>query len=336
MRRIVSVWLPYWPSERLIKWRLRGGPAEGDPPTLGLTAAGRGGLRLVAVSPRAEAEGVVPGMTLADARALLPELRAFPADPLGDARMLTALADWCTRFTPWTVVCGDDGIWLDVSGCAHLFGGEVALLRRVVVALRRLGFTVRAALADTTGVAWAVAHFTPAMPEAGVVVPPGETRQAIAELPVAALRLSLAVRNGLDGLGLRRVIDLMALPRGPLATRFGDQTLRHLDQALGQRPEPISPRRPVSPYLVQRVFGEPIVDGERLAQVVRASLSALARRLESDQRGARRLQLTLFRVDGAGRRLVIGTVRPSRDPAHLERLLAARLEDFRCGFGSSR
>ncbi len=297
-----------------------------------LTAAGRGGLRVAAVSPRAAAGGVAPGMTHADARALLPGLAAASADPAGDARALAALAGWCVRFTPWVALDGRDGLMLDVSGCARLFGGEAALLARVVAALRRLGFTVRAALADTPGAAWAAARFTAAAAD-GVVVPPDGAREMLAPLPVAALRLSAGTAAALERLGLRRVADLFGVPRAPLAARFGEGIARRIDQALGREAEALSPRRPVPPYLVRRVFAEPLADRASVARAAAGLLAGLARRLEAEGRGVLRLELSLFRIDGARRSVVVGAARPTRDAAHLERLLAVHLERLDLGFG---
>lgn len=163
------------------------------------------------------------------------------------------------------------------------------------------------------------------------VVLPGGARRAIAELPVAALRLTPAVCDTLHRLGLRRISDLIALPRAPLAARFGGDSLRRLDQALGREDEPISPRHPVPTYLARRIFNQPITETERLP--LRMLLDELCHRLEADRRGLRQAHLTLFRVDGAGRRLTVGTARATRDAAHLARLLATRLEGFQCGFG---
>lgn len=273
-------------------------------------------------------------MTLADARALLPGLAAVAADPHGDARTLAALADWCIRFTPWVAVDGDDGLLLDVSGCARLFGGEAALLARVAAAVRRLGFTVRAALADTPGAAWAAARFTaPAAGEDGVVVPRDGACEMLAALPVAALRLPAETVAALERLGLRHAADVMALPRAPLAARFGEAVGRRIDRALGREAEALSPRRPTPPYLARRVFAEPLTDHAGVVWAAAELIAELCRRLEAEGRGLRRLELALYRVDGVRRSLAVGTARPTRDAAHLERLLAVRLETLDPGFG---
>lgn len=304
-------------------------------------AAGRGGLRIVAANPAARSGGIRPGLPLADAYAVLPELRALPADPAAEAKALDGLAAWCGRYTPWTAVDGEGpgpcpgagGLWLDITGCAHLFGGEAALLQDVLRRLERLGFTVRAALADTPGAAWAVARFGELDGNGLAVVPAGSLRAALVPLPVAALRLDGQVAEGLRRVGLRRVGDLIDLPRAPLAARFGEAVLRRLDQALGRVGESLSPRRPVSPLRARLAFAEPIATPEDIAAAVRHLLADLCRRLAEIRQGARRLDLVLYRADGTCVGTAVGTSRPVRDAGHLERLFREKLEGLDPGFG---
>ncbi|MFQ5985389.1 MAG: DUF6504 family protein [Alphaproteobacteria bacterium] len=337
MRRVVSLWLPYWPTERLARrlCRRQSGkphsPASAEP--LVLVAGGRGGLTLAAVGPAAEAEGLRPGLPLADARALCPGLKAHAMDPVGDVRALAALADWCLRFTPWVALDGAQGLWLDVTGCAHLFGGERALIDRLVGGLERFGLTARAALAETPGAAHAAARFLTTARAPWAVVPRGGVGEALAPLPVAALRLAPCAAAELERLGLKRVKDLGMLPRAPLAARFGEEVVRRLDEALGRVGEPISPRRAPVPWRLHRVFPEPLTEGEGVRCAVAALVADLCRRLEGAGRGLRRLELTLFRVDRASRRLGVGTARPNREPKHLLSLLKPRLEAPDLGFG---
>ncbi len=292
----------------------------------------------------AERGGLAPGMPLADARALLPGLRTAAYDPSGDAAALTRLADWCGRYSPWAAVdgCGCDiggsaGILLDVTGCAHLFGGEAALLSDLIGRLQRLGFTARAALAETAGAAWAVARYAvPADDSADprlTVLPPGATRAALAPLPPAALRLAPATCEVLARFGLRTVGDLFDLPPAALAPRFGPHLARRLAAALGGEAESISPRQPVPSFLVRQVFAEPIAAAEDIARGLDGLLPRLCRTLETAQQGARRLELALYRVDGTVRRLFLGASRPTRDPAHLRRLFGTHLEAIDPGFG---
>lgn len=287
---------------------------------------------VAAVDDRAAAVGVAPGQPLAEARALAAGLRVHPADPAGDAAALDRLADWATRYTPWTAAEGE-GLWLDISGCAHLFGGEAALQTDLLIRLGRVGYAARAAVADTPGAAWAAARFIAGGQEAGVILAPGSARDRLAPLSVAALRLPPAMVAELERLGLRRVGDLLPLPRATLARRFGILIVDRLDQALGLLEEPISPRRPVPPHRARLAFAEPILETGSIAAALRRLLRDLCRQLDAAQLGVRRLELALTRVDGSLQRLAIGTSRPNREPQALERLFAEHIGRIDPGFG---
>ena len=279
-------------------------------------------------------------MPLADARALVPGIAVVPGDPAADAGALAGLADWCGRYSPWTACdaaagAGGGGLWLDVSGCAHLFGGEAALLADLAARLEGLGYTARAALADGPGAAWALARF--ACPDARRpwrVVAPGKARAALSGLPVAALRLPAETASALERLGLETVGDLEAAPRSSLAARFGDALVTRLDQAMGRRPEPISPRRPAAAVQARAVFAEPIGRLDDVRRAARRLVEKVCADLGRRRRGARGLALALYRVDGKAATVAVGTARPVRDPRHLERLLAERLDGLDFGFGA--
>ena len=309
-------------------------------------------MRVAAANRVAEAEaGIVPGFPLIDARARLLDLRAVPAEGGADMEALAALGDWCGRWTPWvtldaagpdTVLGASHGLWLDVTGCAHLFGGEMALLNDIALRLARFGFAARAALADTPGAAWAVAHHG-AMRHVGAqqgeiakhmcVVAPGKIRAALAKLPLKGLRLAPAEAEGLERLGFRAIGDLYDIPRGALARRFGEGVVHRLDQALGREDEPLSPRRSVVPHRVRQDFAEPISSCEAIAATARRLLDELAGVLEADALGARRLELALYRGDGKVERIEVNTSAPAREPSHLMRLLAKPLDALDAGFG---
>ncbi len=294
-------------------------------------------MGIAAVNPAAEAVGVRPGLSLADARALVPGLATFEADPAADREALERLAGWCGRYTPWTAVDehaggpGAGSLWLDISGCAHLFGGEAALLGDLALRLGTFGFDVRTAVADTPGAAWAVARF--ADTGATTVVPPQQTQSVLAPLPVTGLRLSPAVVEALGRVGLDRIADLAAVARAPLAARFGATALRRLDQALGRTDEAISPRRSVKAPRVRLAFAEPIGRMDDVAATLDRLLAELCARLEKTSKGARRLELVLYRVNGTTTGATIGTGRPVREVDHLKRLFAEKLSTLDVGFG---
>lgn len=289
--------------------------------------------RIAALDERAEALGLRAGMGLADARAMHPRIEIVEADPQADRRLLDGLADWCDRYTPLVAIESADGLFLDIAGCAHLFGGEKAMLDDLSWRLFEQGFDARAGLASTPGAAWAAARYL-----SHALVEPGMEAEALSPLPLAALRLEDEVRTGLESVGLRRVGAVLAAPRAPLARRFGRILVTRLDQALGRLEETISPRLPVAPLSVERHLAEPVVateDVERLILVLSRTLKA---DLERRGEGARRLDLALFRVDGAVRRLSVGSSRPLREPDLIGRLFRERIAalgdelDADCGF----
>ncbi len=338
-RRVVSLWLPSFATDRLTTRLDRRRPARGGwrAKPLATVSAGRGSLSIAAVNPAAEAAGLRPGLSLANARALVPGLATFEADPAADRRALERLAGWCGRYTPWTAVddraagTGTGSLWLDISGCAHLFGGEAALLDDLTRRLRAFGFNARAAVADTPGAAWAVVRF--ADTGATTVVAPGEGRRVLAPLPVAGLRLPPATVEALGRVGLRCIADLAQVARAPLAARFGAAALKRLDQALGRMDEALSPRRPVAAPRARLAFAEPISRADDIAAALGRLLAELCARLEKAHQGARRLELVLYRVDGTTASAIIGTGRPVRDADHLTRLFAEKLDTLDAGFG---
>src|SRR5690625_3613649 len=266
MRRVLSLWLPRFAVER----------RRPSPEATAFVLFCRDGSReiLFAVNGAAEKAGLFPGMTLSQARALCPDLRSEAQAPEADLATLTRLADWCERFTPWTAVesssalGGGAGLWLEVTGCSHLFGGENALLQRLLCGFRGLGYQVRMGLAATPGAAWALARYGTSPHQPARAIAAGEERKALAPLPVAALRLAPDKTELLQRFGLRHIGDLLLLPRASMAARLGPETSLRLRQALGDLGESLSPRRPQPQHEVRLAFPEPIAAPEDLARAV--------------------------------------------------------------------
>lgn len=318
-RRYLSVWLQRLSTDR-IERRLPAPsePAEAAP--LVVVAPVKSALRLTALNAAAARLGLKAGMALADARAMYPALAVADAAPEDDRRLLEAVADWCDRYTPLVGLDPSDGLVLDVTGCAHLFGGEVALGRDLSTRLAAQGFVTRLAIADSVGCAWGVARYG-----RPCAVPPGGAHDAIAPLPLAALRIAENIVHGLNEAGLKRIADLIARPRAPLAARFGEELLRRLDQALGDEDEPITPRLPLPACVAERRFADPIgLERDVLATIAQLARE-LGRMLERRGEGARLLQVALFRTDGQVHRLELGTAAPVRDPDRIARLFTDRL-----------
>jgi protein ImuB len=287
--------------------------------------------RIAALDEQAKALGLKRGMGIADACAMHPGIEIVEADPAADRRLIEGLADWCDRYTPLVALDDADGLFLDITGCAHLFGGEKALLDDIFSRFFHQGLDLRAGIASTPGAAWAAARFSLSMIEEG------DEAEALAPLPLPALRLDAAARGGLESVGLRTVGAVMQTPRAPLARRFGRLLFLRIDQALGRVEEPISPRLPAPPLAVERRLAEPIGTMEAIERLVGLLAVTLRSDLERRGEGARTLQLTLFRVDGAVSRIAVGTARPLRDPDRIGLLfhekLAALEDRIDAGFG---
>lgn len=354
MRRILSIWLPQWSIDRLRRAGCTASPDSSGRPgpkrapgakrpaqPLALTLSGQGGLRITATNKAAREHGLLPGMRLADARAILPSLAARPAEPEADAAALLRLAEWCGQFSPWTNCDPPDGLWLDSSGSSHLFGGEEALMARLHRRLADLGFEARLGLAETPGGAWALARYATEERAPCRLAEPGRLRDALAPLPVEALRLSEETARLLQRLGLRRVGQLYDLPRAALGRRFhaaGESAgeaalLQRLDETLGRLKASLSPLRPTPAYRARISLAEPLVTLEVLGRLLDDLLQELCAALEKDSQGARQMSLACYRVDGSLARQSIALARPSQEPAHCRRLFAERLEEIDAGFG---
>ena len=271
-------------------------------------------------------------MGIADARAMHPSIEVVEADPEADRRLLEGLADWCDRYTPLVALDGTDGLFLDITGCAHLFGGEKPMLEDILSRFFHQGFGVRAGIASTAGAAWAAARFS-----CRSIVASGEEETLLEPLPLSALRIEPKTRTSLESVGLRTVGAVMAAPRAPLARRFGATLLLRLDQALGRLDEAISPRLPAAPLSVERQLAEPVSEIEHIELLMESLAATLKDQLERRGEGARRLSLILFRTDGAVSRIAVGTSRPLREPLVIQKLFHEKLtaigQDFDVGFG---
>lgn len=281
--------------------------------------------------PVALSLGLTPGMVAAHARALVADLDVRDADPAGDQAWLDRLAlHGVMHWTPTVSVSGGDGLWLDLTGTTHLFGGEERFCRRLLRFLQRLGFTARIAIAGTPGAAHALARF------GGrdiLLLDSGTEATALAELPVAALRLEVAALTAAARFGLERVADLIRLPRGPMAKRLGLDAVTRLDQALGHVAEPITPVVPFEAPEMSRRLLEPISTPESITQVISDLVDDLIGVLQQRGLGVRTALLAANRVDGEAQRIGIGASRATRDAKHLKRMFGLKLDRIEPGLG---
>ncbi|MBB3033028.1 DUF6504 family protein [Alteriqipengyuania lutimaris] len=335
-RRILSIWLVAFAIDR---WRISEGCVRGegaDAKPLVLITETAHGPRIQATNDAACGAGARVGTMLADARTLCPSLVAVPGDPAGDLDLLEKLAVWARRWGPWSALDPPDGLLVDVTAVAHLFGGEAKLLEDVQHAFERRGLAIRASIAPTAGAAWALAHYGPAH----AILPPDDDMKArLADLPVAALRLDEDVLTVLRRLGLKRLGELGTVGRDALHRRFRNRKspaanpLIRIDQLLGRVPEPLLPVVPQQVPLVQRRLMEPIRHRALLDTVLNDLTEDMVRELQGAGQGARRLDLGLWRVDGEVVMRTLELAAATRDPAHIVRLFGEKLGDIDAGFG---
>ena len=332
----MSIWFVQLAVDR---WRLSNGITRGEgadaAPTVLLSETAHG-PRIAAVNEAGHAAGARVGTMLADARTLCPEIQTAPADPAGDLAFLEKLALWARRWGPWSALDPPDGLIVDVTAVAHLFGGEKRLIVDTQAAFLARDLTAKLAIAPTAGAAWALAHYGA---NGAILGAQDDAAMHLSQLPVAALRLDSDVLTVLRRLGLKRLEDLGGVGRDALQRRFRNRKspasnpLVRMDQLLGRVPEPLLPVIPQDVPLVERRLIEPIRHRSLLDQVMRDLADDMARELEGKGEGARRLELGLWRVDGE---VVIRTLELSastRDPAHICRLFGAKLDDVDAGFG---
>ncbi len=315
-----------WPIDRL---RRAGPTPSAETP---LILSGRIGNRRVvtAACEAARALGLLPGMPVTKAQAMVPDLQVLAEDTEADLASLERLALWLMQcIAPIVAVDPPDGVVIDATGTAHLHGGEAAMLEALLGRLTLSGVTVRLALAETWGAAHALARHTGPL----TIAPDGTARDMLAPLPLAALRLAPATVRGLQDMGFQTIGDLMAIPRAPLTRRFGPEVRRRLDQALGASGEPIDPLRPTGLATTRRAFAEPIGAAETIARYIGKLARDLCRQLEERGLGARRLDLICWRVDNHAQPVRVGLAAPQRDPARLTRLLCDKIPTIDPGFG---
>ena len=292
-----------------------------DPRPLVVVAMVKGALRLVACDARALYLGLVPDLSLADARARIPDLAVENADTSADARLLSRLASSCERFTPLVALDPPAGLILDITGCAHLFGGKQALVARVTHHVRGFGITVFAASASTPDCARALACFGK-----GGIVPPGEEAVWAGHLPVEALEADDDICTALRRAGLYTLGDLAARPPQVLAARFGEALTRTLARVMGHEDRRITPVRALPDCMVERHFPEAFLDQDGLISALDALIGEGCRLLERRGEGGRLFEASFFRTDGLVRRIAVDTGAPSRNGPSLLRLLRLKLD----------
>lgn len=318
-RRYLALWFPFLPTDRIL--RKEGGDRR-DRPAFALVEKRQGALVLAACDPKALQLGLTPGLSLADARARHPQLETAELQQETDEQAIAFIAGFCDRFTPLVALDPPYGLILDLTGCAHLFGGEATLLDSLT---RRFQETwqlqVRSAIAGTPEATRALARFG-----RGGIHAPGEEETAVSNLPLNALETSAETTLALSRAGFKTLADLAARPSVLISARFGEALSRRLACILGREDRRITPLRPVPDCMAERHFPEPLTHHEAIAEVLTALASEINRVLEGRGAGGRVFRVQFYRADGAVRHIVIETAQPMRDHTALMRLLREKLE----------
>lgn len=322
-KRFLTCWFPHLKTDRISIRR----PALHAVPFV-LASPDHGRMVITAANALAQAASISIGMAAADARAIIPPLIVLDDDPGLSARLLTGIAEWCIRYTPVAAIDPPDGLILDITGCAHLWGGEMPYLNQIISRIKGFGYDVRAVMADTIGTAWAVTRFAQEP-----IINPGAQAAALLPLPPEALRLEAETSERLQKLGLHHIGDIINMPRSPLRRRFGRHLIQRLDQALGVEEEAIKPVQPLVPYRERLPCLEPIVTATGIEMALQQLLDMLCTRLQQEQKGLREAVFKGYRVDGKIEKIVIGTNRGSHHAEHLFKLFEPKLSTMEPALG---
>jgi protein ImuB len=315
-RRILALWLPRLCTDRLA----RKSPTPFKAP---LVVSHKSGNALVvhAMDARAARHGLYVGQPLANARAMVQPLTVIASDEKADRALLENIADWCDRFTPMVSMDPPYGLYLDITGAAHLFGGEAAMLQEVTRKITAQGFAVRAAIAGTSLCARALARYAH-----GAIVPPGQEAAAAAPLPIIALDCGDKNLRALRHAGLKSIGAVADRLHSELSERLGTDFVTRLKILLGADEKPLTPRRALPDLMAERRFAEPVVTQDAISAALQGLAGALSEILERQGRGARMLEAVFFRADGKVDRIAVKTGEGLRDATVMIRLLRQRLD----------
>jgi len=266
--------------------------------------------RVLVCNARAEAAGVRPGGALATAWALVPSLRTVSRDAGAERDALRAVATWASQFSEKVSLEPPQAVLLEVEGSLRLFGGAARLTARLRGGLAELGFDARLATGPT--------------PRAALWLARG-ARETLPALPVESMDLPPGTLELLRTIGVRTVGELMALPRGGIALRFGPSLLDSVDLAVGRVPEPRTFFRPPERFRAKLELPAPAGEAERVLFAARRLLVQMEGFLTARHAGVRRCSLSLLHRDGRATRLEIGFASARRDAEHALHLLRERL-----------
>jgi len=326
MRRVLSIWLSQLPLDLRVR---KGDPRIAAP--FAIISEIKNAWRLTHLSEAAQAAGLSPELSLPDARAICPQLLTEPCDPVREAALLRALWRWADSLSPWVALDPPDGLFLDITGCAHLFGGERAMAVHTRERLSDMNVISRIGVADTKGAAWALARFKGRTIE---IAAEGKTGAALAALPLEGLRVPPKIATDLRRTGLKTIGQLSEIKPAELARRFGLDLTKALSATLGHAPDPVSPKAADPIYAARMTLPDPIGLRDDLLGVLGRLVSSVSGRLESDAKGARRFALTVRCVDTGDHILQIGFARPTYAPLAIIQQFERPLDDLKIEFGA--
>jgi protein ImuB len=295
-----------------------------------VTAEEKNAVRLVSLNRHARRAGLHAGMTLATARAAVPQLVTVAQEPMRDEAFLKALQRWSLKFTPWSACEGRDSLLLNITGCAHLFGGEEAMAEHILHDLKDMQVEARIGVADTKGAARAAAHFGV---KGKTIIEPGRTKERLAAFPIDALFADEKTAFELKRLGLKRLGDLYPLKSADLAKRFGFALLRSYEKLLGSAADPVTPRAAQPVFAARMSFPDPIGLTDDVSEAVKRLAAQVCRRLCEHAFGLRSVRLSIYRADKEQIHLDIGLARPTQDAGQIIRQFALKLDRIDAGTG---
>lgn len=322
-KRYLSIWFPFlltdWKAIRCPEWKKRAMVCAG---------ASHGRMMVIATNKKANTQGIQNGMPLADARAIVHEIAVFDEKLGRKEKLLEGLARWAIRYTPLSST-DSDGILLDISGCSHLWGGEKSYMDHIIARLKASGYSVKAAIADTIGTAWAMSRYG----NGAEIVPQYEQHSALLPLPPASLRIPNEITEKLHKLGMNRIERFIQMPRSTLRRRFGENLLIKMAQATGDEPEAFFPIDVIQEFEERLACLEPIRTAKAIEIAIEKLLEKLCLRLKTEGLGLRKAELKGYRIDGKTISTAIGTNRSSDDPKHLMKLFALNISGIAPGMG---
>ncbi|HLS96184.1 protein ImuB [Sphingobacterium allocomposti] len=323
-RRFAALWFPFL----LTDWYTRRRPADRDIPLVSALPK-NGRMCITAANAIAQQEGVYAGMVLADAKAAVPQLIMFPDTPDRAATILKHIGLWCIKFTPLAGMDEPGGIILDITGCAHLWGGEMEYVTEIKQQLEKKGYTAKIAVADTIAAAWAMSRYA----KQEIILTTNDEYDILHTLPPEALRLDEWIVQRLYKLGFKTIGRFIGMPPATLRRRFGPTLVHRINQLLGRQEEHILPIKPVAPYVERLPCLDPIRTAQGIELAIGKLLDGLCARLTKEGKGVRHAQLSCYRVDGKVLRIEIGTNKPSVSKKHLLELFELKISTIEPALG---